>query len=173
MPLLLSPLLSVSFFLFCLPISNWILCQTRFEKEREKASVRQLFTKSFKDLQVVSQRLLETHKAGTLTALQLGKEAKAINKSAKVLRTLLALGELVEEPALFEAELRSPAEFNNSLQQLSTYIYDFSHSPHHKNHRVFNMVEATKVHKDLVSIIHLSKNLETQAKYYSKNIKKD
>lgn len=141
--------------------------QTRLEKDREKASLRQQFTKHFRDLQVHSRQMLDNHKAGTLTTTQLSKVTKAIHKSAKVLQSMMVLGELEEEEPIRTIELTEATSFDQAINDLASTVYAFSHSPHHKNHRVFDMVEAAKVQKALFHIIYLSKTLETEAKHYT------
>ncbi len=142
--------------------------QVRVDAQREKAVIRQQFTKSFHDLQVVSQELLREHDAGQLTTAQLSKQAKSINKSAKSLRTLMALGELAQEPYPVEKVLAKADEFDKSIRRLAKMIFDFSHSPHHQNNKVFDTTEATKVQKDLLTIIALSKVIEANAKNYAR-----
>lgn len=142
--------------------------QNRAEREREKAVVRQQFSKNFHDLQVASQELLQEHVAGHLTPPNLLKKAKSIYRSAKTLRTLMALGELAQEPHAIDKELTDAHEFDQSIKRLAKMIYDFSHSPVHQNSKVFNTVEATKTQKDLLTIISLSKVIETHARKYTK-----
>jgi hypothetical protein len=144
-----------------------LLAQMHPDKDREKIGIRQQFTKHFHDLQVNSQRLLSDCNAGTLTKGQLAKEAKAIHKSAKLLQTLIALGDLVEDHSLPKVNLNGADEFAQSIQSLANVVYSFSHSPYHQNHRIFDMAEATKVQKELIAIIHLSKTLEIQSRHYT------
>jgi hypothetical protein len=167
MPFALSALFGFPLLFSLLSFSEWLMCQTRLEREQEKANVRRQFSKNFRDLQVISQRLLNSHIAGTLTPTQLSKEVKAINKSAKTLRELMALGQLAEQPDKINEELTAAAEFDQAIKQLAKIIYDFSHSPHHQNNKVFDMAEATKIQKELLTIIHLAKALESQAKRYT------
>lgn len=140
--------------------------QVRVDSQREKAVIRQQFSKSFHDLQVISQQMLREHDAGHLTSSHLSKQAKSINKSAKTLRALMALGELAQDPHSIEPGLATAESFDKSIRWLAKMIYDFSHSPHHKNSKVFDTTEATKVQKDLLTIIALSKMLEANAKNY-------
>lgn len=143
----------------------WAAQQTA--KEREKAILRQQFTKSFRDLQITSQQLLKSHQTRQLTTAQLSKAAKTINRAAKNLRTLMALGELANEPDAINEQLQTASAFDQAIRQLAQIIYDFAHSPHHKNTKVFDTVEAAKLQKDLLTIIALSKVLEAQANRYS------
>jgi hypothetical protein len=142
--------------------------QNRIEREREKASARQQFSKNFHDLQVASQELLQEHVAGRLTRTELSKKARAIFKSAKTLRTLMALGNLAQEPHALDEELSGTLEFDQSIKHLAKMIYDFAHNPVHQNSKVFNTIEATKAQKDLLTIISLAKLIETQARKYIK-----
>jgi hypothetical protein len=162
-----------SMFFFSL-LSHGLACgepvvgQVRAEAQREKAVIRQQFSKSFHDLQVISQQMLREHDAGQLTTNHLSKQSKSINKSARTLRTLMALGELAQEPHPLEKDLTTANAFDKSIRRLAKMIYDFSHSPHHKNSKVFDTIEATKVQKELLTIIALSKFLEVNAKNYPK-----
>ena len=160
--------ISIGFFIGVLCFSAEIFGQTRVEKEREKASLRQQFTRSFRDLQISSQQMLNSHRAETLTTSQLAKLAKAVHKSAKALQSLMVLGELVEEESFPTSELINADGFDQTINNLAESVYLFSHSPHHKNHRVFDMAEASKVQKTLLKIIHLSKLLDRQSKRYIK-----
>src|SRR5688572_7174388 len=67
--------------------------QKSAEVARDRAYLRQEFQKNFKKLQTLSQGLLKEHESGRLTPDRLGKDARAIQKCAKTLRTLQALGE--------------------------------------------------------------------------------
>jgi len=140
--------------------------QNRAEREREKVVARQQFSKNFHDLQVTSQELLREHVAGQLTSPELSKKAKTIYKSAKALRTLMALGELAQEPHAINEKLSGTLEFDQSIKRLAKMIYDFAHSPVHQNSKVFNTVEVTKTQKDLLTIISLAKVIETNARKY-------
>jgi hypothetical protein len=149
--------------------TEFVLWQVRAEAQREKVVIRQQFSKSFHDLQVISQQMLREHDAGQLTTNQLSKQAKSIHKSGRTLRLLMALGELAQEPYPIEKKLATATEFDKSIRRLAKMIYDFSHSPHHKNSKIFDTIEATKVQKDLLTIIALSKILEENAKNYPRN----
>lgn len=167
----LGPLLGIYFFC-CLPVAHlWdtesLVSQSRPDAEREKATVRLQFSKHFRDLQLVSQSLLRDHESGQLTAIQLAKKAKSINKSAKTLHSMMALGELAQMPELADTELSNNQKFDQSIRLLIKIVYDFSHSPHHKNSKIFDTIEAAKVQKELLTIISLSKVIETNAKNYN------
>ena len=142
--------------------------QNRAEREREKVVARQQFSKNFHDLQVTSQELLQEHVAGRLTPSELSKKAKAIYKSAKTLRLLMALGELAQEPHAIDEKLSGASAFDQAIKRLAKMIYDFAHSPVHQNSKVFNTIEVTKTQKDLLTIISLAKVLETQARKYAR-----
>jgi hypothetical protein len=134
--------------------------------DAEKMLARQQFSKNFRDLQVLSQALLREHESGQLTASRLGKEAKSIQKCAKTLRTLMALGELAKTPDEVDKQLDSAQEFDQSIRRLAKMIKDFAHNPIHQNSKVFHTVEATKAQTDLLTIITLAKVIESQAKNY-------
>lgn len=165
MPLALKPMLAI-----CL-LCHTALCvapQFPTDKQREKAVAKQQFSKNFHDLQTVSQEMLREHEAGQLTGAQLARHAKAINKAAKTLRTLMALGELAQEPEAVAKELNQAATFDQAIHRLAKRIYDFAHSPHHQNTKVFDTVEAAKVQKSLLTIIKLSNVIASQSKNYAK-----
>ena len=167
---MLSAINSMLIFSLLFYVSAWAelgVWQVRADAQREKAVIRQQFSKSFHDLQVISQQMLREHDARQLTTDHLSKQSKSINKSARTLRALMALGELAQEPHPVEKDLTTASSFDKSIRRLAKMIYDFSHSPHHKNSKVFDTIEATKVQKDLLTIIALSKLLEVNAKSYS------
>lgn len=138
-----------------------------WERERDKAYARQQFTKSFQDLQTISQNLLKEHENNHLTAERLAKDARLINKSAKTLRSLMVLGE-VAEPLKVDKEISTPQQFDQSIRRLAKHIYDFAHNPIHQSSKVFNTNQAQRAHTDLLAIIDLSKAIENKAKGYSK-----
>lgn len=140
--------------------------QKSVERERERTYARQQFTSNFRDLQLLSQGLLREHDARRLTAQRLAKDAKAINKCAKNLRTLMALGALAQA-AEVNKEIDAPQEYDQSIRQLAKLIYDFAHSPHHQNSKVFDAAEAARVQTSLLTIINLSKAIESRAKGYT------
>lgn len=140
--------------------------QKSFERERERAYARQQFTSNFRDLQLLSQGLLREHDARRLTAQRLAKDTKAINKCAKNLRTLMALGTLAQA-AEVNKEIAAPQQYDQSIRQLAKLIYDFAHSPHHQNSKVFDAAEAARVQTKLLTIINLSKVIENKAKGYT------
>jgi hypothetical protein len=140
--------------------------QKSVERERERAYARQQFTNNFRDLQLLSQGLLREHDARRLTAQRLAKDAKAINKCAKNLRTLMALGALAQA-AEVDKQIDAPEEYDQSIRRLAKLIYDFAHSPHHQNSKVFDAAEAARVQTKLLTIINLSKAIESKAKGYT------
>lgn len=140
--------------------------QKSVERERERAYARQQFTTNFRDLQLLSQGLLREHDARRLTVQRLAKDAKAINKCAKNLRTLMALGALAQA-AEVNKEIDAPQEYDQSIRRLAKLIYDFAHSPHHQNSKVFDAAEAARVQTKLLTIINLSKAIENKAKGYT------
>jgi hypothetical protein len=92
---------------------------------------------------------------------------KTINKNAKTLRALIALGSLATEPEEFEKNIANQTRFDQSIRKLHQLIYDFAHSPVHQNSKVFNTKDATKTQIQLLTIIELSKALESQAREYT------
>lgn len=138
---------------------------SQVEKNREKAYLRQQFTRHFRSVQVLSQELLKGHEEGNLTARGLGKEAREINKSARSLRQLIALGALAEEREL-KTSLTTPADFDEAIRLLAKLIRSFARNPSHQNSRILNTDQATEAQTDLLAIIRLSKTLADQARGY-------
>jgi hypothetical protein len=135
------------------------------QREREIAAARQQFTENFRDIQLLGQGLLRDHQAGRLTSERLSKSAKSINKCARNLRSLLALGELASEIEINE-EIDTPLAFDDAISKLARVISDFAHNPHHQSSKIFNTDQATKVQTDLLTIINLSKAIEKRSKRY-------
>ena len=137
------------------------------EAERQKAVTKQQFTQNFRNLQTTSQAMLREHEAGALTDKQLNKSARTINKSAKALRGLMALGNLAETAEPFEKLIDTADKFDAAIRRLSQLIYDFAHSPVHQNSKVFDTKAAAKTQTQLLTIIELSKTIETRARDYT------
>jgi hypothetical protein len=159
-------------------LSSWIfllsLCLSSFsqtpdkrlERERERAYAREQFTKNFRDLQVLGKGLLRDHEATRLTPGNLAKGVKAINKSARTLRSLIALGEMASE-APVNKEIDTAREFDESIRKLARLISDFAHNPVHQSNKVFNTDQAERAQTDLLTIINLSKALENKSRSYT------
>ena len=164
-----NPIISALFFsslAFCLTLQ--VAAQGRaVEAERQKAVNKQQFTQNFRNLQLSSQAMLREHEDGKLTGAQLGKITRSINKSAKTLRGLMALGELAEAPEEFEKAISGQEKFDHAIRQLSQLVYDFAHSPVHQNSKVFNTKAAAKAQTQLLTIIELSKTLEDRSRDYA------
>lgn len=137
-----------------------------WEKERERAYNRELFNKSFRELQLIGQRMLKDHEGGRLTTNRLAKDSKSINKCAKTLRSLTALGSLAE-PQEVNKDIDTPQEYDESIRRLARHIWDFAHNPVHQNSKVFNTDQAGRAQTDLLAIINLSKAIENKAKGYA------
>jgi hypothetical protein len=137
------------------------------EAERQKAVTKQQFAQNFRNLQTSSQAMLRDHEGGALTYKQLNQTARSINKSAKALRGLMALGNLAESAEPFEKQIDSADKFDTAIRRLSQLIYDFAHSPVHQNSKVFDTKAAAKTQTQLLTIIELSKTLESLARNYA------
>lgn len=135
------------------------------QKEQEKAYVHEQFTRNFKELQLLGQGLLKDHETGKLNAKKLEKGAKSINRCARTLKPILALGDLGEEQN-FDKEIGTSVEFDSSIRKLGTLIWDFAHNPALKNSKVFDTKHAARAQSDLLTIIELSKLLGDRAKTY-------
>jgi hypothetical protein len=136
------------------------------EQERARAYNRQQFNKNFHDLQVLGQNLLKEHEASRLTSERLAKDSKSINKCAKALRTLTALGRLAI-PQKINKEISTPQEYDESIRRLAKLIWDFAHNPVHQSSKVFNTDHAERAQTDLLMIIDLSKVIEGRARGYA------
>jgi len=158
---------SIPLFLFSLCLSGF--SQTpdkRLERDRERAYAREQFTKNFRDLQLLGKGLLQDHEAARLTPGKLAKGVRAINKCARTLRSLIALGEMASE-APVKKEIGTAREFDESIRMLASLISDFAHNPVHQSNKIFNTDQAGRAQTDLLTIIHLSKALENKSKRYS------
>ena len=138
-----------------------------FEAERQKAITKLQFTQNFRNLQLSSQAMLREHESGALTGAQLGKTARAVNKSAKTLRGLMALGKLADAPDSIEKNLNEPGQFDQAIRRLAQLVYDFAHSPVHQNSKVFDTKAAAKAQTQLLTIIELSKTIGARARAYA------
>jgi hypothetical protein len=136
------------------------------EVERDRAYARQQFQKNFKDLQVVSQGLLREHEASRLTPARLQKDVRAIQRSAKTLRSMQALGDLAK-PTEINKEIDTPVEFDEAIRKLHQLIYDYAHNPTHQSNKVFNTDQAERAQTELLAIINLAKALEGKSKGYT------
>ncbi len=138
----------------------------QMEKERERAHAREQFTKNFRNLQLLSQGLLREHERARLTSGKLAKDTRSINKCARTLRTLIALGEMANEIEI-NKEIDTAREFDESIRKLSKLVRDFAHNPVHQSNKVFNTDQAERAQTDLLTIINLSKALEGKSKNYT------
>jgi len=139
----------------------------QLERERERAYVREQFTKNFRDLQLLGKGLAQDHETTRLTPGKLAKSVKSINKCAKTLRSLIALGQMASEVEI-DKEIDTAQEFDESIRKLATLISDFAHNPVHQNNKIFNTDEAERAQTDLLTIINLSKALENKSKGYAR-----
>jgi hypothetical protein len=135
------------------------------QTEREKAAARQQFVENFRDIQLLGQGLLRDHQADKLNPKGLSKAAKSINKCARTLRSLLALGKLASEIEIDE-EIATPLAFDEAIRKLAGVISDFAHNPQHQNSKVLNTDQAAKAQTDLLTIINLSKVIEKKSNVY-------
>jgi hypothetical protein len=135
------------------------------ETERDRAYLRQQFQKNFKNIQLLGQELLREHNESRLTGERLEKNAKAINKCGKTLRTMMALGDMANTVELDE-NLNTAKKFDDSIRRLSELISDFAHNPVHQNSKVFNTDQAERAQTDLLTIINLSRILAGKSKAY-------
>ena len=136
-----------------------------WEQERERAYHRQQFAKNFRDLQILGQNLLKEHDANRLTSAQLAKDSKSINKCAKALLSLTALGGLASPPQV-NKDINTAKQYDESIRRLVKHIWDFAHNPHLQNSKVFDTEQARRAQSDLLAIIDLSKAIESRAKGY-------
>jgi hypothetical protein len=140
--------------------------EKRIDRERERAYAKQQFTKNFHDLQTLGKELLQDHETTRLTPSGLEKNTRSINKCARALRALIALGEMAKEEAVTR-KIDTPYEFDESIRKLAGLIRNFAHNPVHQNSKVFNTGQAERAQTDLLTIINLSKVLESKARKYT------
>ena len=138
------------------------------ERERQRAYAREQFTKNFRDLQLLGKGLLQDHEATKLTPGKLAKSARSINKCAKTLRSLIALGEMASQVEV-EKDIDTARQFDESIRKLAGLISDFAHNPVHQSNKVFNTEQAERAQTDLLTIINLSKALENKSKGYARS----
>jgi hypothetical protein len=170
-PFLLSLCLSPSTTVAAHPGKPGPLMQTpdkQGARERERAYAREQFTKNFRDLQLLGKGLLQDHETTKLTPGKLAKSVRSINKCAKALRTLIALGEMASEVEI-DKEIDTAKKFDESIRKLSTLISDFAHNPVHQSSKIFNTDQAGRAQTDLLTIINLSKALENKSKGYARS----
>lgn len=136
-----------------------------WEQERERAYHRQQFSKNFRDLQLLGQNLVKEHEANRLTSARLAKDIKSINKCAKALLSLTALGNLASPPQV-NHPINTPEQYDESIRRLAKHIWDFAHNPHLQNSKVFDTEQARRAQADLLAIIDLSRTLASRAKDY-------
>src|SRR5262249_40760487 len=109
--------------------------------------------------------LLQDHEAAKLTSGKLAKNTKSINKCARALRALIAMGEMASEIAI-NREIDTAREFDEAIRKLASLIWDFAHNPVHQSNKVFDTGLAERAQTDLLTIINLSKALENKSKGY-------
>lgn len=137
------------------------------ERNRERAHLRQEFARHFRTIQVRSQEMIREFEAGRLTEKRLASHSKEINKSARNLRQLIALGELAE-PEELKTSFSSPIEIEEAIRLLATRVKDFARNPTHQNSRILNTDLATRAQTDLLAVIRLSKAINEQARLVAK-----
>ncbi|MGE0101356.1 MAG: hypothetical protein AB7H86_04810 [Blastocatellales bacterium] len=135
------------------------------ERDRTRKQLREQFTKNFRDIQLNSQKLLKEHRNRSLSSRDLSRHVRSINKNAKTLRGLMALGDLAEKIEI-EKEIDTPEDFDESIQRLATLVREFAHNPIHQNSKVFNTDLAAQAQTDLLMIIDLSKILNDVSRNY-------
>jgi len=141
-----------------------LLAQTS-NKERDRTYLQQQFTKNFRDIQLLGQGLLREHESKSLTPKRLKNDSRLINKCAKTLRQLMALGEMASKTEISK-KIESPHDYDQSIRRLSKLIHDFANNPIHQNNKVFNTDLAERAQTDLLAIIDLSKMIEGKARSY-------
>lgn len=135
------------------------------ERARERAYAKEQFARHFKSIQVRSQLLLRLHEKRTLSTKQVREEAGQINKSARMLRQLIALGSLATKVEQ-KTQFATPEEFEEAIRKLANLVWEFAHNPVHQNGKVFNTQQAAAAQTDLLSIIELSRALQREGNGY-------
>ena len=134
-------------------------------KERDRIYLQQQFTKNFRDIQLLGQGLLREHESKKLTPKRLRNDSRSINKCAKTLRTLMALGDMASKTEV-NKKIESAHDYDQSIRRLSKLIRDFANNPIHQSSKVFNTDLAERAQTDLLAIIDLSKLIEGKARSY-------
>ena len=138
-------------------------------RERSRKATQLQFAESFRSIQIVSKGLLKAHEDGTLVPGQLSKDARAIQRYARSLRSLMALGPPTTKPREPEHQLHTSRDFDVAIRNLTTLVWEFAHNPIHKNPKVFDTDEAAKVAADIVTIVEMAKAIERRAKDYTRS----
>ena len=136
---------------------------------RERQALRESFKENFRELQLLGINLLKLHRSGELDASRLNRDAKATQKRARALRSLMVLGNPDIKPLELPSKLRSEQDFSKFIGWMSRMIYDFAHSPIHTNAKVFDTELAAKAATDLVNITNMAKLLESSSANYIPN----
>lgn len=135
-------------------------------KERARRAAQEQFTENFRSIQLLGIELLKAHEGGTLLPDQLAKKAKAIQKNARALRSLMALGPPAHEPRP-DLQIRTRAEFDRAIRLLAKLVSDFAHNPMHKTPKVFDTDQAADAAAKIEAILDLSRDIERKSRRYT------
>jgi hypothetical protein len=137
-------------------------------RERARKANQAEFKESFRSIQTVGMALLKAHEEGRLAPGGLAKDTRAIQKHARSLRSLMALGPPSERERSAPPELHSARDFDKAIRSLSQLVSDFAHNPIHQNPKVFDTDKASEAAADLVAIVDLAKSIERRARDYTR-----
>ena len=137
-------------------------------RARARRAAQHDFEENFRAIQVVGIDLLKSHEDGTLDSQHLAKNTRAIQRHARALRGLMALGPPITKPQPIIQQIQSSETFDKAIRALAKLVADFAHSPIHKNPKVFDTDLAAHASTDIVVIVELAKLIERRAKDYAK-----
>jgi hypothetical protein len=138
-------------------------------RERARKATQLEFKENFRSIQLEGVELLKSHEDGSLKPDKLAKDVRAIQKHARSLRGLLALGPPATKPRPPAPELVTAEDFDKAIRALSQLVSDFAHNPIHQNPKVFDTDQAGNAAAELVAIVDLAKLIERRARDYKKS----
>lgn len=137
-------------------------------KDRARRAAQEQFAENFRSIQLLGIELLKAHEAGSLLPDQLAKSAKAIQKNARALRSLMALGPPAHEPRP-DLQLRTRDEFDRAIRLLAKLVSDFAHNPMHKTPKVFDTERAADAAAKIEAILDVARDIERKARRYTRS----
>lgn len=136
-------------------------------RERARHAAQEQFTENFRSIQLLGIELLKAHEEGTLLPAQLAKSAKAIEKRARALRSLMALGPPAHERRR-DPQIPTRVEFDHAIRLLAKLVSEFAHNPMHKTPKVFDTIQAADAAAKIEAILDLAREIERKSGRYSR-----
>lgn len=138
-------------------------------RDRARKATQAEFKERFRSIQTLGMGLLKAHEEGMLRSDQLAKDARAIQKHARSLNNLMALGPPNSKNRGRAMEINTAGDFDRAIRKLSQLVYDFAHNPIHRNPKVFDTDKAADAAAELVTIVDLARVIERRARDYTKS----